>query len=255
MRFKDKTVVVTGATGGIGSAVTRRFYNEGANIALLDLSQNALEAFVEKEGFETGRFLIIPIDLSKEEQVKEAINSIVNEFGTIDVLNNIAGVGGDQGPMEEKPLNEWYFVYGVNVFGTVSMIKYVLPIMKEQRSGVITNTGSVSGMFGYAGESAYGSSKWAVIGLTKNIANENGGNGIRVNSVSPGWVNTPMFQKALDDYIAEGYENPMENVTIGPMGRPSEPEEMANVFAFLASEDAAFINGANVLADGGMTLG
>ena len=135
------------------------------------------------------------------------------------------------------------------------MMRYVVPVMKAQGKGVITNTCSVSGMFGYAGESAYGSSKWAIQGLTKNIANENGGNGVRVNSVAPGWVNTAMFQKALDDYRAEGYDDPMENVTFGPLGRATEPSEIAAIFAFIASDDAILLNGTNLLCDGGMTLG
>lgn len=109
-------------------------------------------------------------------------------------------------------------------------------------------------MFGYAGEIAYGASKAAVIHMTKNAANENGGNGVRVNSISPGWVNTEMFRRILEQY-KETYENPLDNVTLGPMNRPGEPMEMANVVAFLCSEEASYMNGSNVLVDGGMTLG
>ena len=254
-RFIDKVAVTTGAAGGIGKAVAKRFYDEGAKVVMLDLMQEWLAAAVRELGMDPDCVLAVELDVTDEEAVRAAVDRIMDRWGRIDILNNVAGVGGDQGPTEDKPLEEWESVYDINVFGTVRMIKYVLPIMKRQGSGVITNTSSVSGMFGYAGESAYGSSKWAVRGLTKNIANEAGSFGVRVNSVAPGWVNTAMFQKALDDYRAEGYENPMENVTLGPLGRPSGPSEIAAVFAFLASEDAAIVNGSNILCDGGMTLG
>ena len=254
-RFIDKVVITTGAAGGIGKAVTKRFYDEGAKVVMLDLKQEWLDAAVRELGMDPERVLAFELDVTDEEAVKAVVDRVMARWGRIDVLNNVAGVGGDQGPMEEKPMGEWESVYDINVFGTVRMIKYVLPIMKAQGSGVVTNTSSVSGMFGYAGESAYGSSKWAVRGLTKNIANESGSYGVRVNSVAPGWVNTAIFQKALDDYRAEGYEDPMENVTFGPLGRAAEPSEIAAIFAFLASDDAAIINGSNILCDGGMTLG
>ena len=255
-RFTDKVVITTGAAGGIGKAVAKRFYDEGAKVVMLDVKKEWVDAVVEKFGMDPERVFSAGFDITDEEAVKNVIDEVMAKWGRIDVLNNIAGNGGDQMDMEEKPLAEWQMVYDINVFGTVRMIKYVLPIMKAQKSGAITNTSSVSGMFGYAGESAYGSSKWAVRGLTKNIANENGGaTGVRVNSVAPGWVNTAMFQKALDDYIVQGYEDPMANVTLGPLGRPAEPSEIAAIFAFLASDDAAIINGSNILCDGGMTLG
>ena len=254
-RFIDKVAVTTGAAGGIGRTVAKRFYDEGAKVVMLDLRQEWLDAAVRELGMDPDRVLAVELDVTDEDAVKAAVDCVMDRWGRIDILNNVAGVGGDQGPTEDKPLEEWESVYDINVFGTVRMIKYALPIMKRQGSGVITNTSSVSGMFGYAGESAYGSSKWAVRGLTKNIANEAGSYGVRVNSVAPGWVNTAMFQKALDDYRAEGYEDPMENVTLGPLGRPSGPSEIAAVFAFLASEDAAIVNGSNILCDGGMTLG
>ncbi len=254
-RFIDKVVVTTGAAGGIGKAVSKRFYDEGAKVVMLDLRQEWVDAAVVDLGMSPDRVMAVALDVTDEEAVRSLVDLVVARWGRIDVLNNVAGVGGDQGPMEEKPMGEWESVYDINVFGTVRMIKYVLPIMKAQGSGVVTNTSSVSGMFGYAGESAYGSSKWAVRGLTKNIANESGSHGVRVNSVAPGWVNTVIFQKALDDYRAEGYEDPMENVTFGPLGRAAEPSEIAAIFAFLASDDAAIINGSNILCDGGMTLG
>lgn len=255
-RFTDQVVVTTGAAGGIGKAVAKRFYDEGAKVVMLDIKKEWVDGVVESFGMDPERVFSAGFDITDEEAVKEVVDAVMERWGRIDVLNNIAGNGGDQMDMEDKPLGEWTMVYDINVFGTVRMIKYVLPIMKAQGYGIITNTSSISGMFGYAGEAAYGSSKWAVRGLTKNIANENGGKtGVRVNSVAPGWVNTAMYQKALADYIAQGYDDPMDNVSLGPLGRPAEPSEIAAVFAFLASDDAIIINGANILCDGGITLG
>ena len=131
------------------------------------------------------------------------------------------------------------------------MMEHVLPIMKKQGKGSIVNFGSVSGMTGYTYEIGYGSSKWAIIGMTKNVANEYGQFGIRANSVSPGWVNTNMFRKSVEDY--KNFSD--SQVTLGPLGRPAEPEEIANVVYFLSSDEASYVNGSNVLADGGMMLG
>lgn len=135
------------------------------------------------------------------------------------------------------------------------MMQNILPIMQEQKSGAIINFGSVSGMFGYPYEIGYGSSKAAVIYMTKNAANENGFNGVRINAVSPGWVDTNMMKTVVDSYKDVGIENSSDNVTIGPMRRVAAPEELANVVTFLASEEASYVNGANFLVDGGMTLG
>lgn len=168
-RFADKVVITTGASGGIGKAVSQRFYDEGAKVVMLDLKKEWVDATVADLGMDLERVLAAKLDVTDEEAVKAVVDQVVARWDRIDVLNNVAGVGGEQGPMEEKPLGEWESVYDINVFGTVRMIKYVLPVMKRQGRGVITNTSSVSGMFGYAGESAYGSSKWAVRGLTKTL--------------------------------------------------------------------------------------
>ena len=127
--------------------------------------------------------------------------------------------------------------------------------MQAQKHGAILNFGSVSGVVGYPFESAYGASKAAIIHLTKNAASENGGNGVRINAISPGWVKTNMMATILDSYKNVGFDNADENVTLGPMGRPGTPEEIANVAAFICSEEASYANGSNFLVDGGMTLG
>ena len=169
-RFIDRVVVTTGAAGGIGKAVAKRFYDEGAKVVMLDLRKEWVDAAAAELALDPERVLALGLDITDEDSVREVVDQVLERWGRIDVLNNLAGVGGEQGPMEDKPMDEWMSVYDINVFGTVRMIKYILPHMKERGKGVITNTSSVSGMFGYAGESAYGSSKWAVRGLTKYFA-------------------------------------------------------------------------------------
>ena len=139
--------------------------------------------------------------------------------------------------MEDYSFSDAKKVLSVNLFGTFLMMHTVLPVMQAQKHGAILNFGSVSGVVGYPFESAYGASKAAII------------------AISPGWVKTNMMATILDSYKNVGFDNADENVTLGPMGRPGTPEEIANVAAFLCSEEASYANGSNFLVDGGMTLG
>ena len=246
MKFNDRVVVITGASGGIGKAVTSEFANQGAKVVMFDLSKEQMETTADKLQLCKDRYYAIALDIGNEQAVKDAVAETKKHFGKIDVLVNISGISGPSAMIEDYTFADFKRVYEVNVFGTFLTMKYVLPIMKKQGKGAIINIGSVSGMCGYPFESGYGSSKAAIIGLTRNVANENGGNGIRINSISPGWVNTQMMRDIV---------NSSENVTLGPMGRAGEPQEMANVICFLASDEASYVNGANFLVDGGMTLG
>ena len=254
--FKEKelvkTVIVTGASGGIGSATAKKFYDNGYKVALLDIKEEALQKVVEQYGFEKDRVLVCEIDVTDEEQVKATIAKVKEAFGEIGALVNIAAIIGDYGNILDPQCDLANFkrVYSVNVFGLFAMVKHTLPHLLETK-GYIVNIGSVSGMTGYTCEIAYGSSKWAVIGLTKTIANEYAQYGIHSNSVSPGWCDTNMFRSSIADFA----DLPDASITIGPMGRPSQPFEMADVVYYLCQKEANFINGANVLADGGMMLG
>lgn len=254
MDFTGKVVVLTGAGGGIGFAMAKKFYGLGAELALLDVSMESVQKTVERLELDPGRTFCGAVDVSCEEAVKAVVAQIKDRFGHIDVLVNAAGIPGPSARTEDYSFETAKKVYSVNVFGTFLMMQNILPIMQAQRSGAILNFGSVSGMFGYPFESAYGSSKAAIIFLTKNAANENGGNGVRINAISPGWVDTNMMRTVIDSYKDVGVKSE-ENITIGPMGRPGTPEEIANVAAFMCSEEASYVNGANFLVDGGMTLG
>lgn len=254
MDFTGKVVVLTGAGGGIGSAMAKKFAQLGADLALLDVSLDCVEKTVQRLELDRSHTFCGAVDVSSEEAVKTAIAQVKDRFGRIDVLINAAGIPGPSARTEDYSFEVAKKVYSVNVFGTFLMMQNVLPIMQSQHSGAILNFGSCSGMFGYPYEIAYGSSKAAIIFMTKNAANENGGNGVRINAISPGWVDTNMMKTVIDSYKDVGVASG-SNVTIGPMGRPGTPEEIANVAAFMCSEEASYVNGANFLVDGGMTLG
>lgn len=255
MDFTDKIVVVTGAGGGIGTAIVRKFTGLGAKAALIDVKVEFCQRTVEKLGLDADHALCLAADISDEDSVKAVVARIVAHYGRIDVLINTAGISGPSARVEDYSFKDVKKVFEVNVFGTFLMMQNVLPVMQAQKSGSIVNFGSVSGLFGYPYEIAYGATKAAVIHMAKSAANENGGNGVRVNAISPGWVNTGMMKSILASYKDVGIENSSDNVTLGPMNRPGEPEEMANAVAFLCSDEASYINGTNFLVDGGMTLG
>lgn len=255
MDYTGKVVLLTGAAGGIGSAMAKRFASLGASLALLDVSQACAQKAAEQLGLDAARTFTGAADVSDEDSVKAAVAAVLARFGRIDVLVNAAGIPGPSARTENYSFADFKKVYSVNVFGTYLMMLHVLPVMQAQRSGAILNFGSVSGMFGYPYEIAYGSSKAAIIYMTKNAANENGGNGVRVNAISPGWVQTGMMKSIVESYKDVGITNASDNVTLGPMGRPAAPEEIANVAAFMCSDEASYVNGSNFLVDGGMTLG
>ena len=252
--MKKKICIVTGASGGIGASITARFLKEGYDVVMVDISIEKLREAIEKEGFDESRVMPCIIDISDEKSVEDGIAEVIEKYGHIDVLVNAAGICGEYCRAIDYSFENFRKVYSVNVFGTFLMMKNVLPHMVSQKEGAIVNFGSVSGMRGYSFEIGYGSSKWAVIGMSETIANEYGDAGIRCNSVSPGWVNTCMMEKTLENYRKLGIEDPDSWITYGPIGRPAEPEEIADAVYFLCSEQATYINGANIVADGGMII-
>ena len=251
MNTNNKVVLVTGACGDIGKSVVRTYAAQGWATALVDLNQETLEK--EKQDLHLSEDMsgIFPCNITKEEEVEEACQKVLDSFQHIDALINVAGICGKYDMAEYLDYDNFRRIYEVNVFGTFLMMKHVLPIMRTQKSGAIVNFGSVSGMRGYHSEAAYGSSKWAVIGMTQNIANEYGEFGIRANSVSPGWVHTRLMEETLRDYETVSEHGCECQVRLGPMKRPAEPSEIADAVFFLTSEQASFINGVNLLVDGG----
>ena len=252
--FSGKTAVVTGATGGIGRAVVKELAEHGAFVVLLGRDTGRLEKTAAELELDPGRARCFAVDISSEDSVRETVKKIVGESGRIDILVNAAGTPGPSALCENYPEEDFRAVYEANVFGTYRMMKEVLPVMRAQKSGAVLNFGSVSGICAYPYESGYGSSKSAVIQLTRGAAAENGANGVRINVISPGWVDTPMMKQVVDSYRDVGFEDTGDNVNFGPMERPAAPEEIARAAAFLCSDEASYINGANLAVDGGMSL-
>ena len=247
-----KVCIVTGASGGIGIKIVRKFLEEGCFVVMTDLDAERLSSKAEENGLNSDSYRICTLDITKEENVRETLSELYREYGHFDVLVNAAGICGEYCRTVDCSFDNFKRIYEVNVFGTFLMMKYTLPYMVKQKCGAIVNFGSVSGMRGYPYEVAYGSSKWAVIGMTENVASEYGGEGIRCNSVSPGWVDTPMMKKTVENYSK--IDDPKKCVSYGSISRAARPEEIADAVYYLCSQQASFINGTNLTVDGGMII-
>ncbi|MBQ1625749.1 MAG: SDR family oxidoreductase, partial [Erysipelotrichaceae bacterium] len=174
-----KVCLVTGASGDIGKAVCEKFLNEDYFVVMIASGLHKLEQTIEDKGFDKNSVMTLAIDVSSEEAVKEGIKEVERRCGRIDTLVNTAGICGEYNLTTDTEYDNFKRIYEVNVFGTFLMIKHSIPLMLETGNASIVNFGSVSGMMGYSYEVGYGSSKWAIIGMTKNVANEYGGKGIR----------------------------------------------------------------------------
>ena len=249
-----KTCIVTGASGGIGISVVRKFIQNGYLVVMMDLDEDVMKQKIKENGLDPATCLLYPLDITNEDAVRDTCEKLYREYGHLDALVNAAGICGRYSKTVGFSYDNFRRIYEVNVFGTFLMMKHVLPYMIEQKSGAIVNFGSVSGMRGYPFEIGYGSSKWAVIGMTENVATEYGGDGIRCNSVSPGWVDTPMMKKTFENYVELDDSNPEKWVSYGPLNRAARPEEIADAVFYLCSDQASFVNGTNLTVDGGMII-
>ena len=249
--FHGKVVVITGGAGAIGKAAAREFLTRDARVLLVDRDTAATES-ARSSLAELGDVSVAIADVTKEEDVARYVSDAVDRFGRIDVFFNNAGVEGRMQPLSDADADDFDFVFGVNVRGVFLGLKHVLPVMAAQKSGSIINTSSEAGLDGFPSLGIYVSSKHAVTGLTKSAALEGAGNGVRVNSIRPSPVNTPMMRRLESTWNAESPESvKAEFEAKSPMGRYSDPSEIAKVVAFLASDDASYVNGAQIRIDGG----
>lgn len=244
--------MITGACGCIGSSIVKKYYDAGYALSLVDSDLKRIEELALHLSLMKDRILGIKCDVTDEDDVIRAITMTIAKFQKIDVLVNVAGICGQYDKVADMSYDNFKKIYAVNVFGTFLMMKNVIPYMQKAKGGAIVNFGSVSGMRGYDFEAAYGSSKWAVIGMTKCAASEYGEYGIRINSVSPGWVKSPMMDKTLDNYGDLGKRS--DEINLGAMHRAAKPSEIADAVYFLGSENATYITGTNLPVEGGMLL-
>lgn len=253
MELKDRVAVITGAAGGIGKATAKLFAEEGARVVLVDLHRQALEDTVAELRLAPEQVLLVTADVTKEADVARYAEAAIDRFGRIDVLFNNAGIEGEVHPIVEQPAANLDNVLNVNVKGVFYGLKHVMPVMLEQKSGSIINTSSVAGWIGFPGLAPYVASKHAVIGLTKTAALECAPSGVRVNAISPAPIETRMM-RSVEEGQAPGQPQAAKDAFLQaiPMGRYGEPEEVAQLALFLASDRSKYITGNVYLIDGGM---
>jgi meso-butanediol dehydrogenase/(S,S)-butanediol dehydrogenase/diacetyl reductase len=236
--FAGKRALVTGAGSGIGAAVARGLHAEGADVVLADAAGDRVQALAAQLG---GRATPLTLDVRDEDQVRPAM-------ADLDVLANIAGVGSTTNA-PDTPLDVWEDVFAVNARGTFLCCKHALPGMIARGGGSIVNMSSVAALVGLRNRAAYSASKGAVIALTRALAVDHVADGVRVNAVAPGTVDSPWVRRLVDE-VGESIDSLRARQ---PMGRLGQPEEIAEAVLYLASDAAGFVTGSVFVIDGGLT--
>jgi 3-oxoacyl-[acyl-carrier protein] reductase len=246
MRLKDKVAIITGAGRGIGQATAVKFAREGARVVVCDLTPEWIDqtvALCKEAGAEA---IGCVADVRDMKSLDAMVKTTLDKWGRVDCLVNNAGIVMDA---QLKNMTEDQFdkVIDINLKGVFNCTKAVVQTMLSQESGVILNASSIVGLYGNFGQTNYAASKFAVIGMMKTWARELGRKGIRANAICPGFISTDIL-KSMPDRVLRALEEKV------PMGRLGTPEEIANTFAFLASDEASYINGAVIEVSGGLTI-
>lgn len=245
-RLINKVAVITGGASGIGEAACKKITREGAAVAIWDVNDKMgkeLELLLLNEGF-AARF--IKVNTANYNEVEAATAEVVKQFGKIDILINNAGITRDAS-LQKMTAEEWQQVMDVNLTGVFNCTKAVSPGMIERKYGRIINTSSIVGLYGNYGQTNYAATKAGVIGMTKTWARELGKYNITVNAVAPGFIATDMIKTIPEKVILAMTEKV-------PLKKLGTPDDVANTYAFLASEDGGFISGAVISVDGGLTI-
>jgi len=245
-KLEHKIALITGGAAGIGYATAERFLEEGATVIIWDINEEAGAKAIESLNAPKGRSAFQKVDVSDYEAVKSAVDSIIAEFGSVDILVNNAGITMDRTLLKMDPAT-WQKVIDINLTGVFNCTRVCAEHMAEKGSGVVLNASSVVGIYGNFGQTNYVAAKAGLIGMTKTWAKELGKKGIRVNAVAPGFIATEMVKKMPENVVAG-----INGKT--PLGRLGTPEDIANAYLFLASDDAAFITGITLSVDGGLTI-
>jgi 3-oxoacyl-[acyl-carrier protein] reductase len=244
-RLENKIAIITGGAKGIGFATAKKFLIEGASVVIADIDEDALVS-AKSQLSQYGEIITKTLSITDREAVEKMVKEVKEQFGRIDALVNNAGIISDN-QLEQMSYDQFDKVIDINLKGSFNCAKAVIPYMIEQGGGSITNASSIVGVYGNYGQSNYAASKWGVIGMMKCWAREYGKMNIRSNAVAPGFIDTPI--------LAPIPEKVIEKLIKGiPMRRLGKVEEVANVYAFLASDEANYINGAVIEVSGGKTL-
>jgi len=246
MRLKDKVAIITGAGRGIGQATAIKFAREGAKVMVCDINQQWIDETVQLCKSAGSDAIGQIADVRDMKSLEAMVKTTVDKWGRVDCLVNNAGIVADA---QLKNMTDEQFdrVIDINLKGVYNCTKAVVHKMLEQQSGVILNASSIVGLYGNFGQTNYAAAKFGVIGMAKTWARELGRKGIRSNAVCPGFISTPIIS-TVPEKVIHALE---ERV---PMGRLGKPEEIANTFAFLASDEASYINGAVIEVNGGLTI-
>lgn len=244
--FDEKVALVTGASSGIGRAVALHFARGGARVVVSDVSADGGEETVSLIAREGGEARFIRADVARPEDCEALVRSTEEAYGRLDIACNNAGISGEAAPTGEYSIEGWRQVIEINLSGIFYCMRYEIPAMLRAGGGSIVNLGSILGQVGFAGSPAYVSAKHGMQGLTQTAALEYGSQGIRVNAVGPGFIRTPLIADLEND--PQSYEM---LVSLHPLGRLGEAEEVAEVVGFVSSERASFVNGAYYAVDGG----
>ncbi len=248
--MKGKVAVVTGGSSGIGRASSLEFAREGARVAVADISVVEGEKTVDMIKSCGGDAFFSCVDVSQKAEVKKFISHAVDQYGSIDFAHNNVGLTGKRESTVDCTEENWDYVINVSLKSVWLCMKYEIPFMLKMGGGAIVNTSSTAGLLGFRKGSAYAASKHGVIGLTKSAALEYARDGIRVNAICPGLIDTPAIQQA----IGGDPKTEARFVSMSPAGRMGTPEEIAKAVVWLCSDGASYVNGHAMVIDGGFVI-
>ena len=242
----SKVAIVTGGASGIGEAAALLYADHGAKVIVSDVNEKKGNEVVEKIKEKSGEAYFIKADVSDSVQCKNLVEKTIEKYGSVDICFNNAGISGEPNPIADMSIEGWDKMIATNLSSVFYCMKYQIAQMLKQGKGAIVNTSSILGSVGFANSAAYVAAKHGLVGLTKNAALEYSKNGIRVNSIGPGFINTPLLTEAgIDDAAKKGL------IQLHPIGRLGESIEVAELAVWLSSDKASFVTGSYYAVDGG----
>lgn len=243
-RLEGRVSLVTGGGSGIGEAIAHAFADAGSSVVVVDVNEGPAQEVASSIGAAARPEVA---DVSDADAVRQLIDRVMEEHGRLDVAVNNAGIGGDAAPIGEYPIESWRQVLSVNLDGVFYCMRYEIPAMLQGGGGSIINMGSILSSVGFGQAGAYVAAKHGLVGLTQTAAIEYSKEGIRVNAVGPGFIETPLLLRPESAEIVAGVK------PLHPIGRLGQPKEVAGVVTFLASDEASFVSGSYYTVDGGYT--